>query len=158
MGTDHWRRATEKEMKNVWIAYKCWNGNLVGENTNSSTPIGYQEIHCHMIFDIKMDGKFTRKACFVRGGHMTEVPSSSTYSSVASQESVQIAFLLAALNDLEIFAADIGNTYLNAPCHEKIWTWAGKEFGSDEGSIMIITKALYGPLNQWCCLEGNFCN
>jgi len=48
------------------------------------------------------------------------------------------------LNDLQIFAADVGNAYLNAPCREKIWTRAGREFGSDEGSIMIIVRALYG--------------
>ena len=55
-----------------------------------------------------------------------------------------IAFLIATLNDLEIFAADVGNAYLNAPCREKIYTRAGKAFGSDEGSIMIIVRALYG--------------
>ncbi len=31
---------------------------------------GFQEIECHIIFDVKMD--FTRKARFVAGGHMTE--------------------------------------------------------------------------------------
>jgi len=67
-----------------------------------------------------------------------------TYSSVVSRESVRIAFLIAALNDLQVFATDVGNAYLNAPCREKIWTRAGKEFGSDEGSIMIIVRALYG--------------
>jgi len=55
-----------------------------------------------------------------------------------------VAFLLAALNDLEVFAADVGNAYLNAPCQEKIWTRAGKEFGSDEGSVMFFVRALYG--------------
>ena len=56
-----------------------------------------------MIFDVKMD--LTRKAHFVAGGHMTEAPASITYSSVVSRDSVQIAFLIAALNDLEIIAA-----------------------------------------------------
>ena len=70
--------------------------------------VGYQEINCHMIFDIKMDREFTRKERLVAGGHMTDTPSSITYSSVVSRESVRIAFLIAALNDLEVFAADIG--------------------------------------------------
>jgi len=96
-------------------------------------PASYQKIKCHMVFDIKMDGEFTRKARLVTNGHMTETPASSTYSSVVSRESVRVAFLLAALNDLEIFAADVGNAYLNVPCREKIWTRAGKEFGSNEG-------------------------
>jgi hypothetical protein len=33
---------------------------------------------------------------------------------------------------------------LHALCREKIWTIAGPEFGSDEGSVMIIVRALYG--------------
>jgi len=39
--------------------------------------------------------------------------------------------------------ADVGNAYLNAPCREKIWTTTGKEFSSDEGSVMLIVRALY---------------
>jgi hypothetical protein len=95
-----------------------------------------------MIFDIKMD--FTRKARFVAGGHTTETPASTTYSSVVSRDSVRIAFMFAALNDLDILAADVGNAYLNADCREKIWTIAGPEFGSKAGTVMIIEKVLYG--------------
>lgn len=72
-----------------------------------------------MIFDIKMDGKFTRKARLVADGHKTKAPSSITYSSVVSRDSVRIAFMIASLNDLQVFACDIGNAYLNAPCREK---------------------------------------
>jgi len=109
-----------------------------GSGPGPNSLQGYQEIKCHMIFDIKMDGNFTRKARLVAGGHTTKTPASSTYSSVVSRESVQVAFLLAALNDLDLFAANVGNAYLNAPCREKIWCRAGKEFGSNEGCIMII--------------------
>ncbi len=80
----------------------------------------------------------------VAGGHTTETPDSSTYLSVVSSESVHVAFLLAVLNNFELFVADVGNAYLNAPCHEKIWCRAGKEFESDEGCVMIIVQALYG--------------
>jgi hypothetical protein len=48
--------------------------------------IGFQEIGCHIIFDIKMD--FTRKVRFVASGHMTDTPAAMTYSSVVSRESV----------------------------------------------------------------------
>jgi hypothetical protein len=48
--------------------------------------IGFQEIGCHIVFDIKMD--FTRKARFVAGGHMTDTPAAMTYSSVVSRESI----------------------------------------------------------------------
>ena len=74
--------------------------------------IGFKLIKCHIIFDIKLC--FTRKARFVAGGHMTEAPTSLTNSSVVSRDSVKIAFLVAAFNNLEIMACDIGYAYLNA--------------------------------------------
>ena len=47
-------------------------------------------------------------------GDLTEPPVTLTYSSVVSRESVRIAFLVAALNDLDIVMFDIGDAYLNA--------------------------------------------
>ena len=61
-----------------------------------------------MIFDIKMDRRFTRKELYGAGGHTTDPPSSITYSSVVYRYSVRIAFTIAALNGVEIRAADIG--------------------------------------------------
>ena len=109
-GTDFWMKAIEKEMKNVMPAFEFRDGNIV--------PIGYNWIDCHMIFDVKMD--LTRKARLVAGGHQTDVPSESTYSSVVSRDSVRIAFTLAALNDLDVLAADVQNAYLNAPTKERV--------------------------------------
>jgi len=61
-----------------------------------------------------------------------------------TQESIRIAFLIAALNDLEILSADIGNAYLQAPAREKVHT-AGPEFGpSRQGQTVIIVWAMYG--------------
>jgi hypothetical protein len=57
---------------------------------------------------------------------------------------VRIALTIAALNDLNIFACDIQNAYLTAPCREKVNTVGGPEFGSDEGKIIIVNRALYG--------------
>jgi hypothetical protein len=74
---------------------------------------------------------FTRIARYVAGGHMTDPPTSLTYSSVVSRDSVYIAFLLAALNDLDIMAADVGNAYLSALKREKVYTTAGVEFGPE---------------------------
>ena len=155
-GTDYWERAIEKEVRNVMSAFEKRPDISVEEARAGKTKlIGYQEIRCHMIFDIKMDGNFTRKARFVAGGHTTETPASVTYASVVSRDSVRIGFLIAALNELDIGSADIGNAYLNAECREKIWTIAGPEFGSDKGTVMIITKALYGLKSSafaWRCL------
>ena len=113
-GTNFWELAIQKEMANVKIAFEK-GAHTVEEMRDGKVLPGYQEIGYHMIFDIKMDVNFTRKARFVAGGHTTDPPASITYSSVVSRDSVRIAFMLAALNDLDVFAADIGNAYLNAP-------------------------------------------
>ena len=76
---------------------------------------------------------------------MTAPPSSLTFASVVSRESVRLAFLLAALNDLEVKTADIANAYLNAPCSEKLYIICGPEFGKEyEGKRALIVRALYG--------------
>ena len=95
-----------------------------------------------MIFDLKMD--FTRKARLVAGGHLTQTPTSLTYASVPSRESVRLMFLIAALNDLNMVMTDIGNAYLNAKVREKIWSTAGPEFGEQQGAVVLIVRALYG--------------
>ena len=75
---------------------------------------------------------------------MTNAPSSITYSSVVSRDSVRLAFLIAELNGLDIMTCDIGNAYLNAPCREKVWFLGGGETGEDCGKILVVTRALYG--------------
>ena len=98
-------------MTNVKIAFK-----FLGKGI--PPPIGYTGIKCFIIFSVKMD--LIRKARFVADGYMIAPPTSMTYASVVSRESVQIAFLLAALNNVDILTGDIGNAYLNAFTTEKI--------------------------------------
>ena len=106
---------------------------------------GYKFCDTHMIFDIKMDGQFMQKVWLVADGHKTNTPSSITSSSVvSSRDSVRMVFTIVMLNYLEVMACDIGNAYLNAPCQEKLWMTAGPEFGSGAGSVMTISRALYG--------------
>ena len=143
-GTDFWTKAIAKEMKNVRIAFESVDGVTPEQMREGKVKPGFNYITTHMIFDIKMDGKFTRKARLVADGHKTMAPAAITYSSVVSRDSVRIALMVASLNDLDVFACDIGNAYLNAQCREKLWTIAGKEFGSEAGNVMIISRALYG--------------
>jgi hypothetical protein len=122
-------------MKNVMAAFEF--------NDEDKIPIGYKHITCHMVFDIKSN--LTRKARLVGGGHQTKVPKESTYSSVVSQDSIRIAFLYAALNDLDILSTDVQNAYLNAPMKEKLYTMAGLEFGlNNVNHPVLIIRALYG--------------
>lgn len=89
-----------------------------------------------LILDIKID--FQRKARLVARGYQTEPPSSITYSSVVSRESVRIEFLVAALDDLKITMFDIDNTYLMAPAAENLYTVLGPEFREDHVKIGVI--------------------
>ena len=80
----------------------------------------------------------------VAGGHVTNVPSSITYSSVVSRDSVRILFIIASLNNLKVLSCDIQYAYLTALTWEKIWTIAGPDFGSEKGRIVMVVRALYG--------------
>jgi len=44
-----------------------------------------------------------------------KAPATLTYASVMSRETVQIALPMAALNDVDIWAADVLNAYITAP-------------------------------------------
>jgi hypothetical protein len=56
----------------------------------------------------------------------------------------RLGFLIAALNNLEVLAADVRGAYLNAPTTEKVYTIAGTKFGSNAGQPAKLVKALYG--------------
>ena len=115
-GNTLWHDAIEKEIENSRIYFEVLD-------KDASVPVGYIEIACHLIFDVKMD--LTRKARYVADGHLTDPLSSMTYASMAGQDTVRIAFLVAALNNLNIFAGDIQNSHLNAETEEKIFFYAG---------------------------------
>ena len=105
-GNELWKMAIEKEIGNVKVAFQ-----LMEEG--EKLPVGSKEIPYHIIFDVKLD--LTRKARLVAGGHRNKsVPAYTTFSSVASRDSVRLMFLFAALNDLNLLSADIGNAYPNA--------------------------------------------
>ncbi len=73
---------------------------------------------------------------------MTKAPATITYASVISCETVHIALLLAALNDLNCNVGDVLNAYITAPITEKVWTILEPEVGS-----AIVVRALYGLMS-----------
>ena len=106
-------------------------------------PEGYSRIPYHIVYDVKWDGR--RKARLVANGNMVDQCDDDIYSSVVSIESSRTGFLISQLNDINICAGDISNTYLFAKAKEKVYFIAGKEFGKDMvGRVLIIDKALYG--------------
>jgi hypothetical protein len=59
--TDFWRKAINKESTKVKIAWKTHDGLTPQNAQEGNVPdlIGFQEIGCHIVFDLKMD--FTRR-------------------------------------------------------------------------------------------------
>ena len=138
-GNSYWQDAIKKEYNNVKIVFRLLED-------GGKPPPAYTEITCHLIFEVKFD--LRRKARYVAGSHLTELPSTMIYSSVVSHESILIGFLVAALNGLDVLAADIQNAYLNAPTEEKVWFRAGPGWGQHAGKPILIGRALYG-LKAW---------
>ena len=117
---DLWRKAIDKKMTNVSMAFQVLE-------EGEKAPPGWSKASGHKVFNIKMD--FTRKARWVLDGHRQSDPKDSTYAGVVSRESVQIVFTYAALNELDVCAADIRNTYLQAPSSCKDYVICCPEFG-----------------------------
>jgi hypothetical protein len=112
-----WKDALAKEMTEVGVAFEVLEEEL-------KAPIGWSKVTGHLIWDVKMD--FTRKARWVLDGHKTPNPiGSRTYAGVVTRDSIRIAFTYAALNGLDIFAADIRNAYLQAPSSQKDYILCG---------------------------------
>ena len=74
-GNSYWSNAIKKEYNDEKVAFQ-----LLEEG--ESVPPTFQEINCHLIFEVKFD--LQCKARYVAGGHLTSAPNSITYSSVVS--------------------------------------------------------------------------
>ena len=134
-----WQQAMETELQQL----KAYN-TFEDRGKNTSPPLDYQLIHLHPIFDCKHD--YRRKARMVAGGHRTEVPKDTTYSSVVSLRGLRTVLFIGELNGMKMKVGDIGNAYLEAFTTEKVCFYAGFEFESIGlgGHLLIITKVLYG--------------
>ena len=108
-GNTLWQNSRALEMDTIMPAFDL--------ETGDKPPPGYTEAYGHIIYDVKMD--FTRKARFVMDGHLCPDPIDSNFAGVVSRDSVRIVFTYAALNELDICAADIKSAYLQAPTSEK---------------------------------------
>jgi len=102
----------------------------------------YKKTRVHMVCAVKHDGQ--HKARLVAGGHLTETPINSVYSSVVSLRGIHLLTFVAELNDLEVWATNIGDAYLKSYTQEKVHIIAGPEFGDRQGHTLIIRKASYG--------------
>ena len=140
-GNTMWKDALAHEMYNVGVAFEILE-------EGQKAPPGWNKASGHLIWDVKMD--FTRKARWVLDRHKTPDPIGSTFAGVVSRESVRIAFTYAALNDLQVFAADICNAYLQVPSSQKDYVICGPEFGIEhymEAKAQVgISGTISGPV------------
>jgi hypothetical protein len=105
-GNTIWADAIAKEMKDVCVAFKILPDGL-------SAPLGYQKIPCPRLPPQGATG---------RQGTQDRSPVTLTYASVVSRETVRIALLMAALNNLEVKVGDVLNAYITDPITIKVWT------------------------------------
>ena len=82
--TSHWRDALTREAKTVLPALR-----ILDENEN--VPPGFKFIELLTIFDIKID--LTRKTRIYARGDQTDTPTSVTYASVVTRESIRIGVI-----------------------------------------------------------------
>jgi Reverse transcriptase (RNA-dependent DNA polymerase) len=77
---------------------------------------------------------------------LTDPPIESIYSGIVSLRSLRLVIFLSELNSLCLYAADIGNAYLEAKTREYVCIIGGPEFRDVglEGHVLIIVRALYG--------------
>ena len=115
----HWQDAMDLELTQIH-EYKVIKdtGKAQFHNGKAVTPDGFQKIRVHFVYAVKHDGRF--KARLVADGHLTKEPVESIYSGVVSLRSLRIVVFLSQLNDLEIWGADVGNSYLEAYTDEKL--------------------------------------
>ena len=135
-GNTFWMDAIKNEMMNAGVAF-----NILEEK--EQLPVGYKKATGYLVYNVKMG--FTRKARWVKDGHRTPDPESSSYVGVVSRESIRILLTHAALHGTDVMTADILNAYLQAPTSEKHYVICGPEFGLEHvGKRALITRALYG--------------
>ena len=129
-----WQDEIKLDMKNSSVAFKLCN-------KGEKYPVGHTKITSHLIYIFKID--MTSKAQYVAGGHLTDVPTYMTYSSVVSRDMVFIGFLMDALKNLDFLASDIQNTFLESPTKEHTFFYAGYEWKAYKEKVVIAVRSLY---------------
>ena len=136
-GNTMWRDAEILELQKV-MEYDAFENKGIGYDPGKK----WKKINVHMVYAVKHDGR--HRARLVAGGHLTETPIDSVYSSVVSLKGVRILTFIAELNGLDVWCSDISSAYLESYTEEKVYIVAGPEFGELEGCALLIIKALYG--------------
>jgi len=134
-----WQKSIDLEMVQIddYTTFKD-----LGHKSKVKPPSGHKRISVHLVFDVKHDGRY--KARLVADGHLTDAPLESVYSGVVTIHGFRIVMFLSELNDLDLWATDIGNAYLESYTAEKLYIIAGPKFKERKDHILDIVRALYG--------------
>ena len=112
-GNTMWKDAEVTELSQIH-EYKSFIDKGIGFDPGHE----FKKIRVHMVYAVKHDGR--HKARLVAGGHLTETPIDSVYSSVVSLRGIRILAFLGELNNLKVWSTDIGNAYLETYTKEKV--------------------------------------
>jgi Reverse transcriptase (RNA-dependent DNA polymerase) len=107
-----------------------------------------------MIFEVKQDGR--RKARLVAGGHPVEPRGMSHMSTAVKGISIRLLLTIAHRDGLSVLTGDVSNAFITAPCLEKVYSYAGPEFGERAGSIVVLNKAMYGLRSSGRAFRADF--
>ena len=95
-------------MTNMGLEFEILEASL-----SQKVPPSWRKVSGHLIFNVKMT--LEHKSHWVLDGHLTKkISNILTHPGVVSPESVHIALTYAALNGINITAANICNAYLQA--------------------------------------------
>jgi hypothetical protein len=108
-----WQEVEELELTAI-LGYGVFNN--IGFRTPG--PNRHKKINVHFVYAVKHNGRY--KTRLVAGGHLTDTPINSVYSSVDSLRGVRLVMFLAELNGLKFWSTDIGNAYLKSNTLDKI--------------------------------------
>ena len=108
-GNTRWADCTDLELQQMQDYHVFIDKGLLSD---TGIPIGFKKIRVHLIYAVKHDGR--HKARLVADGHLTDIPLNSVYAGVVSICGMRICLFLGELNDMEAYATDIGNAYLEA--------------------------------------------
>jgi hypothetical protein len=111
-GNELWKESEESEINAL---EECKVFKDLGKD--GIPPPGYKKIRCHMIYDVKHDGRHESR--LVSGGHLTPEPTKSIYSGVVSLRVLRLIIFIAELNNLELWGADVSSAYLEASMQER---------------------------------------
>jgi len=148
-GNTDWADAIHKEISTL-IQMGCFEF----KSPEYKPGPDYQFAPLRMIFEAKPCGR--KKARLVAGGHLVDSSGISTRSTVVSAYSSRLMDIIAHRDGLTKKTGDVGNAFITAPCLEKVYSVAGKEFGDRSETLMIIKKALYGLASSSRAFRGYF--